>query len=128
MADTLKFTGDLMTTPAVGAPSGRASVRVPFDEVLSLTGALPVATYELTSDSPQAVAFGGLADVAFVMVRLVSGGRVRVRLTSAEGSAQAVPVDEFLILKSRRSPFTAMDLTRDAGVASVVEVFLGKMS
>ena len=128
MADRVTFKGALATVPATGSPSGHVTVGIDFDDVSVLTKLVPLLPYTLTSDSPQSVGFGPLAEAAWVAVRVVSGGVVEVRLTSGRGTLQVVPVDEFLILKSRRAPFTAMTLTRDAGVQTVVEVLLGQMS
>lgn len=123
MADTLALTGSIAVSPAVGSPSGFPSVQIPLDERMVLENSQP-AGYVLTDDSPVAVAFGGLAAVNFLMVKCL-GGKVRVRVTSTDGSQQAIPVDDLLILKCRSVPITAIDLTRVAGTSTTVEVFIG---
>lgn len=79
----------------------------------------------LASDSPAALPFGGLSEANVLIVKCV-GGKVRVRITSADGSQQSVPVDSFLALISASVPMTTVDVTRVPGVQTVVRYFLGQ--
>jgi hypothetical protein len=128
MADTARIRMDITTAPAVSPSSGRASVAVSVDDVRTLTEKLPGVTYTLSSDSAQVVSFGTLSEASLVYVRVLSGGAVRVRGTGTYGSTQAWGADPTLYMDCRRVPITALDLTREAGVLTVVEVTLGKMS
>ena len=56
----------------------------------------------------------------------VTGGKVRVRLTSADGATQAVPVDSLLVLVDRATTVSAIDLTRTPSTSTRVQVFLGE--
>lgn len=79
----------------------------------------------LSGDSPVGVPFGGMAGVNTLIVKALDG-KVRVRVTSADGTAQAVPVDSLLILQSSSVNITAVDFTRVSGAETTVEVFLGQ--
>lgn len=79
----------------------------------------------LTNDSPALLPLGGLSSINTLIVKCV-GGKVRVRITSADGSQQAVPVDTFLALISASVQITAVDVTRTPGVQTIVRYFLGQ--
>ena len=80
---------------------------------------------ELSSDVFTPVGFGGVAD-AHVVVLKSPGRKVTARLTSADGSQQLIPVEEFAFLMSISTPFTAIDLQRETGVTTTVMIFLGQ--
>jgi hypothetical protein len=80
--------------------------------------------YSLESGSPVNVSFGGLASAGVVVLRCT--GKILARLTSANGAQQVVPVDSLLVLLSGSVPITAIDLTRAASTATLVQVFLGE--
>ena len=82
--------------------------------------------YKLTVDSAVGVGFGGVTSAHVVV--LFSDRKVRARLTSADGSAQAVPVDGFFSVICATVPYTAIDLTRVAGQETRVQVFVGEKS
>ena len=81
----------------------------------------------LTADAFQAVALGGIANVHVLVVQ-VPGGKATLRLTSAAGAQQLVPVEELFILISLSVPLTSIDVQRPAGVTTNVQVFLGEKS
>lgn len=124
MADTLQISGAWSSTPLVSDPAcGTPSITAPIAETLQLKER---QLWEdlLTADPAVAVAFGGVANAHVVIVK--TNKKVRLRLTSADGSAQAVPVDGFLQLITKTVPYTAIDVTRVAGVDTKVKVFLGE--
>lgn len=86
------------------------------------------AEYTLDTDATTTVSLAslGLASASMVFVKAI-GGRVRVRLTSANGTLQALPdADPVAFILSRHMPITAIDLTRPAGSSTVrVRVALG---
>lgn len=124
MADSLLLSGSIVTNPSVGNPSGFPSVSIPLDERMVLENMQP-SRYVLSADAPVSVAFGGVVNANFVVIKVEGGLKVRARVTSTDGATQAIPVDDLLILKARSVPITAIDLTRVAGVATNVEVYLG---
>ena len=122
--DTFKLTGDYVTLPLSGSPSGDPEISSPVDESVTIKNKA-IGLYELTADAVVAVGLCGLAGAHVVILKTV-GGKVKVRLTSADGAVQSVPVDSFLCLISQTVPLTALDLTRVSGVTTTVKVFLGE--
>lgn len=122
--DVFELTGSYSATPASGSdPEETADVIKALAESLLLKGKL-VARYALASDSVQTVSLGGLTNVHVLILK--TSGKVRTRLTSTDGSSQAIPVDSFLALVTESVAITAIDLTRVTGVDTVVQVFLGE--
>ncbi len=125
MADVFRLTGEysaLTQLSEVGVPLP-PEVTALLSEALFLQDKL-VGHYSLTSDAPVSVALGSLAAAHVVILR--STGKVRARLTSGDGAAQAIPVDPLLIQIASAVPVTAIDLTRLAGVNTEVDIFLGE--
>jgi hypothetical protein len=119
------LTGAIALQPAVGNPSGVPSTTIPLNET-AMVGRSTPSSYVLTTNSATPVAFGGVATANVVQVKVLSGNHVRVRITSADGAAQSIPVDTVLVLMTRENGITAIDLTRDLGVETVVEVFVAE--
>lgn len=125
MAATFTLTGNLLSTP-VSAGSGDSSVPIPIQEAV----ALEKKHYDevaLTSGTAVAGSLGGLTEVNVLFVR-ATGGKVRLRVTSAEGNTQAIPVDPLGLFISKSVGITAFDLTRDPTISNTVTVriFLGQ--
>jgi len=112
-------------TPASGSPSAAPTVSAPIDETMVLKRAPSVSEYELTSDAVQAVAFGPAVNAHVIVIKSV-GGKIKARLTSADGATQAIAVDSFSVIISESVPYTALDLTRVSGVTTTVKVLLGE--
>lgn len=113
-----------MSSSLLGPVSGLSSISTPLVESLALAQ-FSAQRITLSSDSVTAVALGGLTAVNALLVKALDG-KVRVRVTSADGSTQAVPVDRLLVLLADSVPMTAIDLMRVAGAETTVEVFLGQ--
>lgn len=125
MSSIFRLSGSYLTEPTSGNPSGVPSVNAPIDESVSLElQATPQVV--LTTDATVTVDLCGLTSVHVLAVKTV-GGKVRVDLTSADGTAQAVPVDSFFVNISQSVPITAISLTRvAAGNNTTVSLFLGQ--
>jgi hypothetical protein len=120
-----KLNGSWVVTPAQpGSPSGDPDIPALFDEKVELDRK-HYDEYELIADAPVTVGFGGVTNANVVIIK-VDGERITARLTSAAGSTQSIPVEEFLALISLSVPITAIDLTRATGVTTTVRVFLGQ--
>lgn len=120
----LKRTGSDEIAPPVGNPSGQPSVLVAKDETMPLRNYLTTVVY-LTANDPVSVSLGPLTGVNYLSIR--SGdSKIRVRLTSADGTTQAVPVYPSLDLRSDTVDITAIDLTRTSGVDSEVFIVMGQ--
>lgn len=126
MAEVFKVSGECTSRAIQGNPSGYPNLTIPLDERMNLEASV-VGTYVLTSNTAVSVDFGNLDEVNAITVRS-TGGKVRVRLTSSDGSAQAVPVESLFVLITSTVGITAVDLTRETGVEISVSVFLGKRS
>lgn len=101
------------------------SIATAISETVALSKKM-VVDYELTADAIQAVAFGGLASANVVVIKVEDNRKVLVRVTSADGATQSIPVDTVLVLISMSVSITALDLTRVAGIGTTVRVFLGQ--
>jgi hypothetical protein len=127
VADTFSLAGSYQSTPAFGSPSGVGSIIAPIDEELVLTEKF-YDSIDLSTDAPFNVSFGGGVTQAAVVILKAIGGKVRVRVTSTDGSQQSFPLDSFAVIMSVSVPITAIDLTRVPGTATTVDVFLGQNS
>jgi len=123
MADQFVLSGSYTVTP-LSLTSLDPSLATPIDEPLALKSKQP-SDITLSVDTPVAVPFGTLVNAHVVILKAL-GGKVKARLTSADGTTQAIPFDSFLILMSQTVPITAIDLTRVLTTATTVKVFLGE--
>lgn len=125
MADKFTLSGVYGTAPVTGAllASGSPAITAPINESVMLEEK-NFDDYKLTVDTAVDVAFGGVTDAH--VIQIFSDRKVKVRLTSADGATQSVPVDGHLSLISKTVPFTAIDLTRVAGQETRVKVFIGQ--
>lgn len=125
MYDIFRLQGTYSSEPSsASCGSTAATVYGLLSEVVGLTNKSVWAS-TLAADAPAAVNLGGLSNVHVLVLRAV-GGKVRVRLTSTDGSQQSVPVDGLLVVVSLSVPITAIDVTRVAGVETQVDVFMGE--
>ena len=127
MSDSFTLSASTRVMPNVGLPlgSGCPTFTIPFDEEVELAS----KNYEeldLAVDTAVVVPFGGVTNAAVVIIAVENDKKVMARLTSADGTEQAIPVDDSLILICRSVPVTAIDLTRVAATATKVKVFLGE--
>ena len=108
----LTFNGEVAVEPPSGNSSGQPTVLVAYSERVAQERQM-VTTYTLDADSTVTVDFAPLTEVNFLSIRAV-GKKIRVRITSADGSSQSIPVDPTLILRCDSVGITAIDLTRTA--------------
>lgn len=129
MGKALKLDGAVTVTSTDGSdPSGQFSEVAKLTESLGLKNGVPMPDIELTSDAAVPVTFpAGIANVHVVVARTV-GGEATLAATSSKGSLQAIPVKPLAVLMSTVTPFTALQLTRQAGVAVTVRLFIAEKS
>jgi len=127
MADKFQLIGSWGTTPQTSSllASGLPSILAPISESVSLSQKNP-DDYTLTVDGAVPIAFGGVTNAHVVVI--FCDRKIKVRLTSADGATQSVPVDGMLLLISETVPFTAIDMTRVAAQETRVKTFLGQKS
>lgn len=124
MADQFTLSGSYTATPASGSPSADPMITAPINESMML-GTELASQITLNADAPASLPFGGLSGVNALIVKCV-GGKIIVRITSADGSAQAIPVDSFLALTSASADITAVTVQRTPATQTVVKYFLGQ--
>lgn len=120
MAQQLTIEGALVISEAVGDYQGQSQVTNTIAEKMSILQ-YQNTVYVLSADSAQTVALGALTEINVLQIRVV-GNKVRVRITSSDGTSQAIPVDSFLCIVSDSVSITAVDLTRTAGSETTVYV------
>lgn len=123
MSDQFVLDGSYTATPQGSIQSLDPTVGASISESLSIKSKqyVPVS---LSVDTPVSVPFGTVVNAHVVVLK--STAKAKARLTSADGSTQAVPVDGVLILRSDSVPITAIDLTRVPATDTIVRVFLGE--
>lgn len=124
MAYQFALTGGYTNTPLDGVPSLAPNVDAPLDESMVVTKKTEYDV-DLTVDTPVPVQFGGVTNANIVILKTV-GGKVKARLTSADGSQQSVPIDSTFIVISQSAPITAIDLTRVPATPTQVRIYLGE--
>lgn len=125
MADVFRFSGEFSAAPAtfeLGVQQA-PEILAPVLHSLYLVRRLNTVI-SLDSDAPVSVNLGSMTGAHVVILQATS--KVRARLTSSDGSQQALPVDPLQVLLTLAVPVTALDLTRLPGVATEVQVFLGE--
>lgn len=123
MADIVSVSGNV-SIGSSGTTSGRPTTSLAIDEKVSVDHGSSLRL-TLVSDSPVPITLdgtAGLGNASFVLVRATS--KVRVRLTSGDGSQQAIP-GTFMLVKSEDVPFTALDITRMASTETTVDITIG---
>jgi hypothetical protein len=125
MTDFLQFTGTLQSTPTDPSASAQPSVLAQIAESLVLKRLSDPGQYDLTADAAVPISLGAIANVNVLMVK-VTGGPVTLRVTSAAGATQSIPVDSFFYVMTGTVPITAIDVTRSPGVETFVDVILGE--
>lgn len=121
--ETLTISGSYSSVPPSFPPSAAQETSSPINEVSYLQHK-SADTLSLTVDGPVAIPFAGLTVCNVIIISCT--GKVRVRITSADGAQQAIPVDGFLIWKSGSVPVTAIDLTRVTGIETDVTYYIGE--
>ncbi len=112
----LQFQGSLVELPD-GDVFRSIDLRMP----LAVDAAMrPVV---LTVDTPVTIDLAEMPAVNMLMIE--SDQPVTVRVTSASGSAQSLPL-EFMFVESRAVPITGIALVRVAGQTTTVRLTLGQ--
>lgn len=69
------------------------------------------------------IPLGAIVSGRALLLRVLGGGRVLLRITTADGSAQIVPVEGALLLENPSDgAFTALSVTRPSGPAGTSDV------
>jgi hypothetical protein len=128
VADQFDLNGSYQTTPLDGDLSLAPNVVAPIQVSLVLD-AQAVLQMVLSSDSPQPIPFGSVANANVVLLGVTNGGgKVKAIITSADGTSQVVPFDLLFSAINQSTPITAISLQRTPATNTVVNVFLGEMA
>ena len=124
MINTVSLIGTL-SAQTTSQSAGYPGIVTQLDERF-ITEQPVIKSFTLASDAAQVVQLDGLSGVNFLMVK-TDGNHVKLTLTSSDGTAQSIPVDTLFISLSRTVAYTAITITRDAGVPTDVTVTFAKM-
>lgn len=129
MGKVLKLSGSITVENNDGSSaSGQFTDIAILAESLGLKNAVPMPDIDLAADAAFPVTLpAGLSNVHAIVMRAV-GGEVTAQLTSTKGSLQAIPVCPLAVVMSTVTPFTALQLVRQAGVAVKVRLFIAEKS
>src|SRR5262245_42953941 len=122
MYDVFSFLGSYACGPARGAPSGKPVITTPFDEKITLSRRRP-DILSLEDENPVSIDLSEF-DQARVFV-IVASESIRVRMTSAHGTDQAIPGRVLVLLADE--DVTSIDFTRlsESNETVSVEIFIG---
>jgi len=121
---TFTLSGKYSLRPPVG-PTGvnDTTIAVDLSETITILSGKASIPVTLAADGAEAVAFGDIASANIVIIHC--DAKVIARFTSADGTTQAVPVDDLLLLITEAVPITALTLQRVAGILTNAQVVLG---
>lgn len=112
----------VLTTSIAELPAG--PIAETNEQRIGLVRAPAKRVIDLESDLPFSVSLDGWTGIH--MVQMIASSKITAKITSADGAAQAIPVDPQLNLVSRSTPITAIDLVRVPGQAATVELIIGQ--
>lgn len=124
MASTFSLQGTYTANPVSGSPSADPQITAPINEMMTLSNE-SVSQLNLTTDGETTLPLCAVDAVNALILKCV-GGKVVVRLTSAEGVTQAIPVDSFLALTTASENITGITVERTPATPTVVKYFLGQ--
>lgn len=127
MTDKFQLVGSWGTTPLTGSllASGSTALQTPVNETVTVAEK-HLDDYLLLTDAPASVGFGGVTTAN--VVNIFANRPITVRLTSAAGTQQVIPVDGWLLLGAKSSGYSAIDLIRSPAQDTTVRVFLAQKS
>lgn len=123
LAETLVLNGQLSVTPspACGCDPSLATI-IQLAESMSIAAKLATA-FVVPSDAAFPI---DLTTVPAVNVLFISvTAKVMLTITTADGTAQTIPVDPLMILFTSSVPITALSITRVSGTDTTVSLVLG---
>jgi hypothetical protein len=125
MADVLNIQGAFTLAAQTGLTLGSPTVLAQFAQKFAMLRKCEVE-YDLQADPAQTVNLNGLTEAAFLYI--YCDNPVTARMTTADGSAQAVPVYPLgMWMFPAAKQLTALTLQRVAGQATIVKVVLAQI-
>jgi len=124
VSDAFTLQGSYAVTPLTPPASGDFDVIASIDERVVLRHK-HADSIDLSADPAQPVNFGGVVGAHVVVLKSL-GGKVDAIVTTADGAAQIIPFETFLVLINQTVPVTALSLQRVVATLTTVKVFLGE--
>lgn len=113
---TMTLQGALALAAPAYPPSAAQQIAQPISEqfyVSAWDGQAPA----LNQDGPISIPFPiGMTNCHYLQIKVQGGSPIILIVTSADGSAQEIPVDDFIIMKMLGQPATALAVQRTPGV------------
>ena len=125
MADTFTVSGDWASVAASGTPNGYPAFTAPLSVRKTLESKL-FQSVELASDPAVAVTFGTLTEAHVLIV--VSTAKLKITVTSTDGTAQSFPCENTFMLINDSVPITALTIQRFAGQDTTANIFIGQQA
>ena len=114
-------------TKATTPPDGTKFRGVGNEQRLVVSSVGP-GTQLVLNDRPGIVNAGSTTFVNDMLLNRSYRFGCRLRITSADGTSQSVPVDPYCVILSASVGITALDVTRVAATPTIVTVLIGKKS
>jgi hypothetical protein len=123
---TLLLSGNVQITPLSTYNSGSGIVPFPLYELVALSKR-HLDEVLLSTNAVTSISLGGLTEVNVLILR-TTGGKVRARVTTSDGTEQAIPVSPLLVSLTGAVGITAIDVMRDNTLTNEVrvEILLGQ--
>ena len=129
MPDVVTFRGSASLEPSTGsALSTACALTLNFDRTYQRSVSMNLAASG-TDLSPVALEFGSIVSGRFFVCR-VTGGEVRLHITTPDGTAQVIPVTDSFMLHNPNvgSQMTAIAMSVDAAGPSIEYILAGDES
>lgn len=108
-------------------PSASLSPTTPISEVVYVNS-WDAQSPTITSDTATSITFPiGMTNCHVLYFKIQPGGSpIVLALTSADGTLQAIPVDDLIFMKMLTQPVTAIKVTRTAGVDTTLTYLIAQ--
>lgn len=117
---SLALQGSLTLQTPMSPTSAAQSIAQQIGEVM-YASVYDAQSPSLTTDGAQAIPFPiGMTSCNFVYMKVQGGSPVDLIITSADGTAQVIPVDSIFIASFNTKPLTAISVQRTAGVQATL--------
>lgn len=125
MADILNVQGAFTLSANTGLTRGSPTVLAQFAEQVAMLRKCETE-YTLESDSAQSIPLNGLTGANFLYI--FCDAAVTLRITTADGATQAVPVFPLaMLLLPAAKPITAVTVQRVPGTVTVVKLVMAQV-
>ena len=122
MSAIWNLTGSVAIGPASGSPSGVFAGGIPISEAVAIDHGRGNLQYDLVADTPQTVSLDG-RNVIAILVK--ASAKIVTRISTLSGLVtQSIP-GTFFVLRTEDDPITAVDVTRQPGVETIVDITIG---